>query len=202
MPRAAKLLVLLCALATPVTAQPSLIPMLKTGGYVLVLRHAHSPSTPPAPAGADPPNRTGERQLDAEGVRQAEAIGQGMKAAGVPIGPVWSSPTFRALETARLMGLAAPQIRAELGDGGASMAAAASGQGGAAWLRAKTAEAPPKGTDAVIITHGPNIVLAFGAPLKDLGDGEAAVLRPDGKGGAVLVGRIKPTDWPSRASPP
>ena len=142
MSRLATLLVLLVALAAPAAAQPGLIAQLKTGGYVLVMRHAHSPGTPPAPAAADPANRTDERQLDAEGKMQAVAIGRGLKAAGATIGPVWSSPTFRAGQTVQLMGLKA-QTRTELGDG------------------------------------------------------EAAVFKPDGKGGAALVGRIKPGDWPS-----
>jgi phosphohistidine phosphatase SixA len=195
-PRFAQLLALLCFLALPAAAQPSLIPQLKAGGYVLVMRHAHSPSAPPGPGAADPANRTGERQLDAEGVKQAEAIGRGLKGAGVRVGPVWSSPTFRARQTVERMGLKA-QTRAELGDGGVSMATSAAGQAGTAWLKAKAAEVPPRGTDVLIVTHGPNITLAFGDGLKDLGDGEAAVFRPDGKGGAVLLGRIKPGDWPS-----
>ena len=194
MPRFARLLVLLCAFAVPAAAQPSLIPLLKAGGYVLVMRHAHSPATPPAPSAADPANRSAERQLDAEGIKQAEAIGRGLKAGGVPIGPVWSSPTFRAGQTVQLMGLKA-QTRTELGDGGASMATSAAGQAGTAWLKAKAAEAPPPGMNVLIVTHGPNIGLAFG--LKDLGDGEAAVFKPDGKGGAALAGRIRPGDWPS-----
>jgi phosphohistidine phosphatase SixA len=196
MPRFARLLAVICTLALPAAAQPGLIPTLKAGGYVLVMRHAHSPATPPSPAAADPGNRSDERQLDAEGVKQAEAIGRGLKAAGVRIGQVWSSPTFRARQTVELMGLKA-QSRAELGDGGTSMATSAAGQAGTAWLKAKAAEVPARGTDVVIVTHGPNVVLAFGDGLKDLGDGEAAVFRPDGKGGADLVGRIKPGDWPS-----
>jgi phosphohistidine phosphatase SixA len=200
-PRLVRMLALLAALAVPTgaAAQAALIEALRAGGYVLVMRHAHSPAAPPAPGAADSANRAGERELDADGVRQAEAIGQGLKAAGAPIGPVWSSPTFRALQTVRLMGLSAPATRPELGDGGASMAAAASGQGGAAWLRAKAAEIPPPGTDTLIVTHGPNVALAFGEGLKDLGDGEAAVFRPDGKGGAALVGRIRPGDWAAGA---
>jgi phosphohistidine phosphatase SixA len=193
-PRFARLLALICAFAVPAAAQPSLIPQLKAGGYVLVMRHAHSPTTPPAPP--DAANRTGERQLDAEGLKQAEAIGRGLKAAGVPVGAVWSSPTFRAKQTVQGMGLKA-ESRPELGDGGASMATSAAGQAGTAWLKAKATEVPAKGTDVVIVTHGPNITLAFGDGLKNLGDGEAAVFKPDGQGGSVLVGRIKPGDWPS-----
>jgi phosphohistidine phosphatase SixA len=195
-PRFAGMLAFVAAVAafTHAGAQASLIPALKAGGYVLVMRHAHSPAEPPGPGSADSANISGERQLDAEGGNQAKAIGLGLKAAGTPVGPVWSSPTFRALQTVRLMGLTA-QPRPELGDGGVSMAASASGQAGTAWLRAKAGETPLKGTDVLIVTHGPNIALAFGDSLKTLGDGDMAVFRPDGQGGAALVGRIRPGDW-------
>ena len=182
-------------LAAPTLAQGDLVAALRGGGYVIVMRHAHSPAEPPATGQADPRNETGERQLDAAGKAQALAIGRRFEALAIPIGPAYSSPTFRALETARLLGVANAQARSELGDGGASMAASAAGQAGTAWLKAKAGEAPPPGKDTLIITHGPNIVLAFGDGFKDLGDGEAAVFRPDGKGGFTLAGRIQPDGW-------
>ncbi|MGZ3370806.1 MAG: histidine phosphatase family protein [Caulobacteraceae bacterium] len=181
--------------AVPALAQGDIVSALRGGGYVVVMRHAHAPGEPPAAGQADPDNRAGERQLDSVGKAQAQAIGQRLAAQRIPIGPVYSSPTFRALETARLMGVSKPETRNELGDGGASMAAGAAGQAGTAWLRARAGEAPPPGRDVIVITHGPNIVLAFGDGLKDMADGEAAVFRPDGKGGFSLVGRIKPDGW-------
>jgi phosphohistidine phosphatase SixA len=185
----------LLLLAAPANAQGDLVSALRGGGYVIVMRHAHSPAEPPAAGQADPANNTGERQLDAAGQAQARAIGRRLKALNIPIGPVYSSPTFRALQTARLMGFEQPQARGELGDGGASMAVSAAGQAGTAWLKAKAGEAPPRGRDALIITHGPNVVLAFGDGFKDMGDGEAAVFRPDGRGGFTLAGRVRPDGW-------
>ena len=193
--RLAVALALLVLFGTPAGAQNDLVAALRGGGYVIVMRHAHSPAEPPAAGKADSDNTTGERQLDAAGKEQAQAIGRRLRSRGVPIGPVYSSPTFRALQTARLMGFAKPQAHSELGDGGASMAVSAAGQAGTAWLKAKAAAAPPHGKDALIITHGPNIALAFGDGFKDMGDAEAAVFRPDGNGGFTLAGRIKPDGW-------
>jgi phosphohistidine phosphatase SixA len=191
----ALLLLPAAGLAQNPAAGGDLVAALRGGGYVIVMRHAHAPAEPPAPSQADPANRTGERQLDAAGREQAQAIGRRLKALGVPIGPVYASPTFRALQTARLMGFDTPQARSELGDGGASMAASAAGQAGTAWLKAKAGETPPPAQDALLITHGPNIALAFGDGFKDMGDGEAAVFHPDGHGGFTLAGRIKPEGW-------
>jgi phosphohistidine phosphatase SixA len=187
--------VLLAAAAAPARAQNDLVATLRGGGYVIVMRHAHSPSEPPATGQADAGNKTSERQLDAAGKEQAQAIGGRLKALRIPIGPVYSSPTFRALQTARLLGFVEPEPRSELGDGGASMAASAAGHSGTAWLKNKAAETPPQGKDVLVITHGPNIALAFGDAFKDMGDAEAAVFSPDGKGGFSLVGRIKPDGW-------
>jgi phosphohistidine phosphatase SixA len=185
--------------AMPVFAQSNtasnVIAALPAGGHVLVMRHAHAPTALPTGDQIETGNASGERQLDAAGKADAQAIGAQFKAHAIAIGTVYSSPTFRALQTARLMGFAQPQPRDELGDGGVSMAAAASGDAGAAWLKDKAAQAPARGENVLLITHGPNITRALGDQFKDIADGEIAVFRPDGKGGFALVGRIKPEDW-------
>jgi broad specificity phosphatase PhoE len=195
-------LALLVADPGPALAQRDLVSALRGGGYVIVMRHAHAPADRPAAGQADPGNKAGERQLDAAGETQARAVGQALKAERIPIGPVYSSPTFRALQTARLMGFAKPEAHDELGDGGSSMAAGAAGRTGTAWLKAKAGQAPPPGKDALVITHGPNIVLAFGDRFKDMADAEAAVFRPDGKGGFSLAGRISTDGWKRQARSP
>ena len=160
---------------------------LARGGYVIVMRHAHAPAKPPPGAA--------ERQLDAAGRAQALAVGEGMRTHKVSVGPVYSSPTLRAVQTVGLLQLPLPLTRPQLGDGGASMAASASGAAGAAWLRAKAAEPQPAGHDMLIVTQGPNIVRAFGDGFKDMADGEAAVFRPDRRGGFRLAARIRVEEW-------
>jgi phosphohistidine phosphatase SixA len=172
---------------------------LRQGGYVLVMRHASSPQTPPSPAEADAGNPSDERQLDESGKRTATAMGDAVRKLHIRFGEVWSSPTYRALETIRLAGLPKPRTAPELGDQGHSMQAAGSDQ--SAWLKAKADEAPHAGSDTLIVTHLPNIAAAFGDRAKGLSDGEALVFRP-APGGAVLVARIKIDDWPSLAAAP
>jgi hypothetical protein len=70
----------------------------------------------------------------------------------------------------------------------------------AAWLR--DFEVPPGETDTVIVTHTPNIVAAFGLAANAIVDGETMAFRPDGRGGAELVARVKVEEWPALASPP
>ncbi len=188
----------LFGLATPLHAADlagrPLIAALREGGYVLLMRHASSPTAPPDKAIADRENTTLERQLDENGRNTARAMGSAMKKLRLPIGEVFSSPTYRALETARMAGLPQPRTFAELGDGGQSMRPLQASP--AAWLRNMVSQAPPAGTDRMIVTHAPNIIGAFGANVADVADGEILVFRPNGNGDAQLAGRIRIQEWP------
>ena len=203
MPRLAATIASLLVLAAVAHAQgaelagAALAKALRHGGYVLVIRHAASPAAPPSAADADPGNPGHERQLDAGGRAAAAAMGAAIKALHISIGQVWSSPTYRALETARLASLPTPVASPELGDNGQSMSAATTDQ--SAWLKARAADRPRQGTDNILITHQPNIAAAFGDAAKGLGDGEALVFQPGGKGRAVLVAHIPMADWPKLA---
>jgi phosphohistidine phosphatase SixA len=170
----------------------ALVSALREGGYVIVLRHASSPPKPPAKDAADPENVKLERQLDEAGRAGASGIGKALKDLKIPVGEVLSSPAYRALETAKLAQLPNPQTHEELGDRGHSMQGVS--ETDAAWLRDRTRTR--KAGNTVIVTHMPNIARAF-PEISGLTDGEALVLRPDGKGGAVLAARIKIQDWAS-----
>ena len=79
---------------------------LADGGVVALIRHARAPGT------GDPPGfRLGDcstqRNLSAEGRREAAALGERLRLAGVAVTEVRSSRWCRALDTA---GLAFPQV--------------------------------------------------------------------------------------------
>ena len=170
---------------------PDLVAALRSGGLVIVMRHASSPRQPPAKEAAQPDNVTLERQLDAAGRASATAMGDALRRLKIPVGDVLTSPTFRARETVRYAQLANAKAVDELGDGGQSMQGAAEKQG--AWLREKAA-APSRGTNPILVTHMPNIARAF-PDITDVADGESLVFRPDGKGGSSLIGRIPIDAW-------
>jgi phosphohistidine phosphatase SixA len=189
-------------LATMACAQPAageqlqgaaLVRALQQGGYVLVMRHAHAPTEPPAPGAADLANPNHERQLNEVGRTAAQAMGRAINGLHIPVGEVWSSPTYRARETVRLAGLPEPRIAPELGDQGHSMQAASNDQG--AWLRTKAAQLPQPGTNTVIVSHSPNISAAFGEAAAGLGDGGTLVFHPQRALPPQLVGRIPVEDW-------
>lgn len=176
-----------------------LVAALRTGGYVIVMRHASSPRTPPDPAQADADNVQHERQLDDAGRTSARAMGEALRRLRIPVGQVLSSPTYRALETVRLAQLGQPKTYSQLGDAGQSMQADPSGTR-AAWLRTEVAESPSAGTNTIIVTHFPNVNEAFEKDAAGLAEGEALVFRPDGRGKVSLVGRMKIEDWPRLAA--
>ena len=180
-------------------AGAALVKALQHGGYVIVMRHAHAPAGQPSVADADSENPAHERQLDQVGRDTAGAMGMAIRALHIRISTVWCSPTYRALETARLAGLPAPRKAAELGDNGASMQATTSDQ--AAWLQAKVAEPSRSGADTFIITQAPNITAAFGQEAAGLSDGEALIFHPSGSASPDLVARIKIEDWPTLHAP-
>jgi phosphohistidine phosphatase SixA len=170
----------------------ALVRALRQGGYVIVMRHTSSPRDVPDKQAANPDNVKPERQLDEEGRKTATAMGKAVHDLKIPIGEVFTSPTYRALETVKYAQLGKAQPVDALGDNGQSMQGGTEAQ--AAWLRKAVTQFKPA-TNTILVTHFPNIRGAF-PELTDVADGEALVYGPDGKGGARLVGRIKIEEWP------
>ena len=162
---------------------------LRQGGYVIVMRHASSPRDVPDKQTANSDNTKPERQLDAEGRSTAAAFGKALRDLKIPIGEVLVSPTYRAMETARLAKLSDPKAQPELGDNGQSMQGGTEAQ--AAWLR-KAVTQFPSGKNTILITHLPNIRDAFPQLTPAPADGETLVFGPNG-----IVARIKIEEWPS-----
>ena len=190
---------LLCLLLITATAHAqtlageALVKALRQGGYVIVMRHANSPREVPDKQTANPDNVKPERQLDEVGRATAAAMGKALRDLKIPIGDVFTSPTYRALETIRLAQWANPKPTLELGDNGQSMAGGTEAQ--AAWLQKIVAQFPA-GTNTLVVTHFPNLTRAFPQQAAGVEDGEALIFGPDGKGGTKVIARVKIEDWP------
>jgi phosphohistidine phosphatase SixA len=173
-------------------SKKELLSALEKGGNVLVMRHASSPREVPDVKTANTDNTKRERQLDEAGRTAATMMGKAMRDLKIPIGDVFSSPTYRALETVRLALWPNAMPTPELGDGGQSMQGVSDAQG--VWLQKKVTEMP-RSANTILVTHMPNLTRAF-PQLSGVADGEALIFRPDGKGNAPLIGRIKIEEWP------
>jgi phosphohistidine phosphatase SixA len=187
------LLTVVVARAGQARSAEELIGLIRQGGYVLVMRHASSPREAPTREQANPDNLKQERQLDESGRRGAAAMGEALRRLQIPIGDVLTSPAYRAMETVRLARLDRPQAVSELGDGGQSMQDVSEAQG--SWLRSRVNEVPGS-RNTILVTHQPNLSRAFPDWGSSVADGEIVVLRPDGRGGVAVIGRIPIEEWP------
>lgn len=171
----------------------ALVKALQQGGYVMVMRHTSSPREVPSKEAANPDNTKPERQLDEEGRATAVAMGKAFRDLKIPVAEVLTSPTYRALETVKYAQFGQPHPFQELGDNGQSMQGGTEAQ--AVWLQKRVTQFT-KGANNIIVTHAPNLTRAFPKEATGVADGESLIFGPDGKGGAVLVARVKVEEWP------
>src|SRR5262245_42815567 len=88
----------------PATDMQALASQLRSGGYVIVVRHG---ATNRDQADTDPLNLDNvakQRQLSDAGREQARQVGEAWRKLGIPVGTVYSSRFNRAKETGRLVG--------------------------------------------------------------------------------------------------
>jgi len=170
--------------AAGVQADDRLADQMKTGGHVLMVRHAY------APGSGDPANFTigdcsTQRNLNDEGRAQARRIGDWLRARGVDSARVYSSQWCRCLETAENMNLG---IVAELPALNSFYEAPQDREPNLSALRAFLSKQPSDGNLIVLVTHFVTI-----AGITDVGvsSGEGVVLQLDGKGGFDVLGNLQ-----------
>jgi phosphohistidine phosphatase SixA len=169
---------------------------LQQGGKVIVMRHAESPHASPTKDTAAPGNANLERQLNATGRTTAAEMGKAVRRLNIPIDSVFSSPTYRALETVQWAKFPKAKVHPELGNAGHGMRNASGDE--SQWLKRKVMQWSKRG-NAVFVTHSPNIKAAFPQFADGLGSGEALVLEKDGNYGINLIKRIRIEEWPTLA---
>lgn len=182
------------AQSTETLSGHALVEALQKGGYVILMRHAASPRQAPDKANANADNINLERQLDEEGRSTAAAMGRAFRDLGISVATVYSSPTYRALETVQYQGFGEAQEREELSNDPQGMRGGTEAQ--AEWLHMAVMQFPV-GTNTLLVTHNPNITGAF-PELSGLSDGEALIFGPDREhnNSAQLVARVKIEQWP------
>lgn len=83
-------------------AETGLWQQLKSGGHILLIRHATTDPGVGDPPGFDLQNCATQRNLSVAGREQAKRLGTALKQLDIPIAAVRSSRWCRCLETARL----------------------------------------------------------------------------------------------------
>ena len=167
---------------------PELLAALRAGGYVLYFRHADTDHSQNDQRMTSVDDCTTQRNLTDRGRDHARALGEAIRALGIPIGAVLASPLCRTVETAMLaFGTAqkAPAARE-----GGPLPPGSPGRFPA--LRALLSTPVAPGTNTVVVAHAyPYFSLVGG---QFLSEGEADVLRPRG-GDFEVVARVGLRQW-------
>src|SRR5262249_16778945 len=174
--------------------EKQLVESLRSGGYVIVVRHGATFSDQ---ADNDPfnfNNIANQRNLNEKGKELGRGFGDAIRQVGVPAGEVYTSNFNRAFETAVPAGFKDIEKTTDLTEGGLVVSPDENSRRAAA-LRKMLAHMPEKGKNTFLITHKPNIIDALGKDWSDVKEGEASIFKPeDGK--YRLVARVQMEDWP------
>jgi broad specificity phosphatase PhoE len=182
---------------TSIANTSGLAEALRAGGHVILVRHGATFSDQ---ADTDPLNLANvakQRKLNDKGKELAKAFGAAIRAAGVPIGEVYTSQFNRAYETAVLAGFKDIETTADLSEGGLVVSPDENNRRTKA-LRDMLGKAPDKGKNVILISHKPNIVDALGKDWFDVKEGEASIFKPEA-GKYRLIARVQMEDWPKIA---
>lgn len=184
------------ALPSAQAAEPPLADQLRRGGVILVIRHAATDQSKPDQNPVDLNDCSTQRNLSAEGRRDARLIGQNARRLKLRLGAVLSSRFCRTRETAKLaFGRAtiSPPLLNTI-----------TSEHDAAWrrqiraARALFGTKPAPGRVTVLVTHGVVVGDVTGHSLEE---GETLVFRPLGNSKFRLVGRILPRAWSALRGP-
>jgi hypothetical protein len=174
--------------AAAAQADPSIVPRLREGGYVLYMRHASTDFSQNDSRMSSYEDCANQRNLTDQGRAEARDIGIHLKRLRIPVGEVFASPFCRTMETARLT-FGKAQAMNEVRGGPVRSDDPKRYDG----LRTLLSSAVPKGENRVISSHGNPFQAVAGSPY--LAEGEIAVVRPDGGMRFTVIARIRPQDW-------
>src|ERR687896_130139 len=163
---------------------------LRRGGYVLAFRHAATDFST-TDTTRDPRDCSRQRNLNAEGRRQARSVGRAFRRLAVPVGRVLASPFCRTRGTASLAFGRFRSSRALLSAEFFLDDAAEERQ--PARLRRLLAARPRPGTNTIVVSHSFAIGDATG---QSLAEGEAVIVAPGrGARGFEIVSRVEAERW-------
>lgn len=180
---------------TPALGGAELLAALRAGGHILYFRHADTDHSQNDERMTSAEDCTTQRNLSERGREHARALGEAIRALGIPIGTVLASPLCRTVETA-LLAFGAAQKAPAAREGG-PLPPGSPGRFPTLRVLLSTPVAP--GANTVVVGHGyPYYTLVGG---QYLSEGEADVLRPRGTDFAVLA-RVGLAQWRALAAVP
>ena len=171
-------------LVFPAFANDALWTLLKSGGQVVLVRHALTTPGVGDPDGMVLTDCKTQRNLSNEGRDHAKLVGDSFRARRIPIGQVVSSPWCRCIDTATLAFGIKPETSAALGNlfGRGDQQATQIEQ-----LKPLVARRPQTG-NTIMVSHG-STIFALTDTMPAMG--EMVVLTPLGEGRFRVAGRLQ-----------
>jgi phosphohistidine phosphatase SixA len=182
------------AIDAPAADLTQMLSDLNQGGYVIVFRHGATHRDQADTDPLNPENVAAQRQLSDQGREQAKQVGEAFEKLDIPLGDVYTSQFYRAIETGQLISHQEPNAIIDLTEGGLVVSPIENERRAEA-LRTLVTTIPADGENTLIVTHKPNILEAFGRNWFEIKEGEASVFKPDGSTERVLVGRLQSAEW-------
>ena len=172
------------ALASPARADEALWSLLKSGGHVVLMRHAIT-----TPGAGDPEGMTlndcnTQRNLTDEGRAHARRVGETIRARRVLVTQILSSPWCRCLETARLAFGSDPEVSTTL----SNLFGQSDPKGQQIERLRELISRRPASGNTVLVSHGSTIQAVTGV---SPATGEMIVITPHGAGKFTVAGRLE-----------
>ncbi len=168
-----------------------LVEALRAGGYVIYFRHGITDHSKDDTDRVNLANCATQRPLSKEGRQQMRGIGEAIKALGIRVSTVLSSPFCRSMDSAKLA-FGRIEIVDDLRQGVEADVATTERQARA--LRKMLATAPSEpGANTVLSGHTSNLLEATGIWPKP--EGVAIVFKPGADGKFTYIATIPPAHW-------
>lgn len=195
-------LLLMASLALPAgateaelpTIDAALLAKMRSGGYVIYVRHSHTDRKAQGAGGGGHADCSTQRNLTEAGRHQAATIGKAIRALRIPVGPVYASIMCRSRETADLA-FGSHEVLPGLKFSFDVPAEEREQLRGV--LRRILGTPPPQGSNVVVVAHSANLREAAGIWPKP--EGTTYVFEPLPGGDFRAVARMTPADWVSSA---
>ncbi|SFC00730.1 Histidine phosphatase superfamily (branch 1) [Marinospirillum celere] len=176
----------------PQRAAPELLDQLKTGGYVLYIRHGHTDSSIPDQVPVSLDDCATQRPLTAKGHQQMQQLGQALTRLQLPLDPIISSPFCRTLDSTEA---AFPTTGYQVEELLMYTAALTSEEKEPVIARTLglISKPQPEGSNRALVAHAPNLaeLIDYFPP-----EGSLVIFKPLGDGNFQYLGSIYPDDWP------
>lgn len=189
MKKALSLILLLMLALPPIAAadtatkgDANIFDVLRQDGHVLLLRHALAPGFGD-PADIDLNDCKTQRNISAEGLHQAQSIGDRLRAEGLGNARVYTSYWCRCADTANALGLTPPQRHAGLNSFFQQRQKRDQIVTELGELLGSLADSPP----AILVTHQVNIRAITGQGVRS---GEGVVVKTHSDGSVTVIGRF------------